>query len=264
MFCCTVRYSLSESTVFLVGEYGIPCRRVRYSLSESTVFLVGEYGIAFWVLLRGIIAAFAGLLSKLPSEPGSLAARGGANLSESTVFFVGEYGIDLLDGTVLEGTGRESRSCRRVRYSSETLACLLERYLWQRYRSPGRSQAQELITLIGVMRDGRLAGGYGILMCNPARVPDLWGTSAGHGVGDRSLSFWEPDVLPAENRPYCKHSSCFWTVVEWYRDPRGPPLYSGLGDCPNNPILSFPSPEEDIYPYIRGHSKGGLLWHTPP
>jgi hypothetical protein len=100
MFCCTVRYSLSESTVFLVGEYGIFCRRVRYSLSESTVFLVGEYGIALRVLLRGIIAAFAGLLSKLLSEPGRSAPRGGANLSESTVFFVGEYGIP----------------CRRVRY----------------------------------------------------------------------------------------------------------------------------------------------------
>src|SRR5215212_10058479 len=92
MFCCRVRYSLWESTVFLVGEYGIPCRGVRHSLWESTVFLVGEYGIALQVHLRGIIAAFAGLLSKLLSEPGRSAPRRGANLWESTVFFVGEYG----------------------------------------------------------------------------------------------------------------------------------------------------------------------------
>ena len=119
MFCCRVRYSLSGSTVFLVGGYGIPCGRVRYSLWESTVFLVGEYGIALQVHLRGIIAAFAGLLSKLLSEPGRSAPRRGANLWESTVFFVGEYGIDLSAGTVLGETGRGSRSCRRVRYSSE-------------------------------------------------------------------------------------------------------------------------------------------------
>ena len=119
------------------------CCTVRYSLSESTVFLVGEYGIALRMLLRGIIAAFAGLLSNLLSEPGRSAPRGGANLSESTVFFVGEYGIDLLAGTVLEGTGRGSRSCRRVRYSSETLACLLKRYLWENPRSLRRSETLE-------------------------------------------------------------------------------------------------------------------------
>jgi hypothetical protein len=116
MFCCRVRYSLSESTVFLVGGYGIPCRRVRYSLSEGTVFLVGEYGITLQVHLRGIIAAFAGLLSKLLSEPGRSAPRRGANLWESTVFFVGEYGIDLSAGTVLGETWRGGRSCGRVRY----------------------------------------------------------------------------------------------------------------------------------------------------
>jgi hypothetical protein len=32
--------------------------------------------------------------------------------------------------------------------------------------------------------------------------------------------------------------------VQWYRDLRGPPLSSGLGDCPNNPVLSLPSPEK--------------------
>jgi hypothetical protein len=96
MFCCTVRYSLSESTVFLVGEYGIPCRRVRYSLSESTVFLVGGYGIALRVPLRGIITAFAGLLLKLLSEAGQVGPKKGANLSAGTVFFVWEYGIFCL------------------------------------------------------------------------------------------------------------------------------------------------------------------------
>jgi hypothetical protein len=32
--------------------------------------------------------------------------------------------------------------------------------------------------------------------------------------------------------------------------------FSGLGDCPNNIILSFPSPEDAHYPYIRGHPSG--------
>jgi hypothetical protein len=193
MFCCTVRYSLSESTVFLVGEYGIPCRRVRYSLSESTVFLVGEYGIALRMLLREIIAAFAGLLSNLLSEPGRSAPRGGANLSESTVFFVGEYGIfcrrvryflsestvffvgeygiDLLAGTVLKGTGRGSRSCRRVRYSSETLACLLKRYLWENPRSLRRSETletrHEKTPLYSNSRESHLLGTPVVLVGHP-------------------------------------------------------------------------------------------------
>jgi hypothetical protein len=68
----------------------------------------------------------------------------------------------LYGSTVLGGTGRESRSCRRVRYSSETLACLSKRYLWENPRSLRRSQAQELVTIISLMMDGRLAGGYGI------------------------------------------------------------------------------------------------------
>ena len=160
--CRGVRYSLSGSTVFLVGEYGIPCRRVRYSLSGSTVFLVGEYGIALQAPLRGIIAAFAGLLSKLLSEPGRSAPRQGANLSESTVFFVGEYGIDLSAGTVLGETGRGSRSCRRVRYSSEKVACLSKRYLWENPRFLRHSQAQGSVILIRMMMDGRFVGGYGI------------------------------------------------------------------------------------------------------
>jgi hypothetical protein len=29
------------------------------------------------------------------------------------------------------------------------------------------------------------------------------------------------------------------------------PLYSGLGDCPNNLILSLPSPKRCLPPYIR-------------
>ena len=45
MFCCGVRQNLSDGTVLLVGEYGIPCWRVRYSLWGSTVKLVREYGI---------------------------------------------------------------------------------------------------------------------------------------------------------------------------------------------------------------------------
>src|SRR5918995_4166054 len=43
----------------------------------------------------------------------------------------------------------------------------------------------------------------------------------------------------------------FWILLQWYRNLRGPPLYSGLGDCPNNPILSLPSPKRCLPPYIR-------------
>jgi hypothetical protein len=44
-------------------------------------------------------------------------------------------------------------------------------------------------------------------------------------------------------------------------DLRDPPLYPGLGDCPNN--LSSPSPEySGTYQYIRGHSSGGLFIGT--
>jgi hypothetical protein len=38
--------------------------------------------------------------------------------------------------------------------------------------------------------------------------------------------------------------------------------FSGLGDCPNNIILSFPSPEETQYPYIRGHPSGWTVLDT--
>jgi hypothetical protein len=38
--------------------------------------------------------------------------------------------------------------------------------------------------------------------------------------------------------------------------------FSGLGDCPNNIILSFPSPEEAQYPYIRGHPSGWTVLDT--
>jgi hypothetical protein len=52
-------------------------------------------------------------------------------------------------------------------------------------------------------------------------------------------------------RGECIHLLCFWIGLQWYRDPRGPRLYSGLGDCPNNPILSLPSPQKMSTPYIR-------------
>ena len=113
------------------------CCRVRYCLWESTVLLVGEYGIALQVPLRGIIAAFAGFLSKLLSEPGRSAPRRGANLWESTVFFVGEYGIFcgrvryfLWESTVL--------ICRPVRYQGKPggEAVLVGEYGILRRRSP--------------------------------------------------------------------------------------------------------------------------------
>ena len=61
-------------------------------------------------------------------------------------------------------------------------------------------------------------------------------------------------------RGECIHLLCFWIGLQWYRDPRGPRLYSGLGDCPNNLILSFPSPQKLSvrHPTSRKH-KG---WHT--
>jgi hypothetical protein len=186
MFCCRVRYSLSEGTVFLVGEYGIPCRRVRYSLSEGTVFLVGEYGITLQVHLRGIIAAFAGLLSKLLSEPGRSAPRRGANLWESTVFFVGEYGIDLSAGTVLGETWRGGRSCGRVRYSSEKVVRLLKRYLWENPRFLRHSQAQESVILIRVMRITDLSEGTVFIDSESAH---LLGTPVVL-VGDPGNSCW--------------------------------------------------------------------------
>ena len=60
MFCCRVRYYLSEGTVLLVGEYGITCWKVRYCLWGSTVLLVGEYGIVAWRTNLSKNAAFAG------------------------------------------------------------------------------------------------------------------------------------------------------------------------------------------------------------
>jgi hypothetical protein len=97
---------LLGGTVFFAGEYGNACRVVRYSLLESTVMLVGEYGIAFWVSTDAKIVAFAGLSSTIISKRGGSAPRGGANLPASTVFFVRAYGIDLLASTVLRGAGR--------------------------------------------------------------------------------------------------------------------------------------------------------------
>src|SRR5215218_8731458 len=100
MFCCRVRYSLWESTVFLVGGYGIPCGRVRYSLWESTVFLVGGSGIPcgrvrYWPLgaltrnHRRICRTFV----KTALGAGQIGAKRRGE-------FVGEYGI----------------FCERVRY----------------------------------------------------------------------------------------------------------------------------------------------------
>jgi hypothetical protein len=60
MFCCRVRYYSLQSTVKLVGEYGIPCRRVRYSLWRSTLKLAGEYGIVARRAKPSKIAVFAG------------------------------------------------------------------------------------------------------------------------------------------------------------------------------------------------------------
>jgi hypothetical protein len=103
MFCWTVRYSLSEGTVLLAGQYGNACVKVRYYLPGSTVMLVGEYGILLRAPTGLEMRAFAGLLSTVVSERDGAAPSEGANLPAGTVFFAGEYGIDLLDGTVLRG-----------------------------------------------------------------------------------------------------------------------------------------------------------------
>ena len=92
MFCWTVRYSLSDGTVFLAGQYGKACRRVRYSLLGSTVKLVGEYGILLRVPTDLKISAFAGLSSTVvskrvgwPQEEGQICGPVRYSLSESTV-----------------------------------------------------------------------------------------------------------------------------------------------------------------------------------
>ena len=49
-----------------------------------------------------------------------------------------------------------------------------------------------------------------------------------------------------QDRPYCNHFTyvfgSYCSGIGIY-EVRGPPLYSGLGDCPNYLILSFPSPK---------------------
>jgi hypothetical protein len=92
MFCWTVRYSLSDGTVFLAGQYGKACRRVRYSLLGSTVKLVGEYAIPFRVPTDPEISAFAGLSLTMVSKRGGWPQKEGRIcllarqfLSESTV-----------------------------------------------------------------------------------------------------------------------------------------------------------------------------------
>ena len=47
------------------------------------------------------------------------------------------------------------------------------------------------------------------------------------------------------------------SYLQWYRDTGGPPLYSGLGDCPNNLILSLPSPKR----CARIYEQRGSLIH---
>ena len=64
--------------------------------------------------------------------------------------------------------------------------------------------------------------------------------------------------------PYCKHLSCFWIVLQWYRDLRGPPLYSELGDCPKNLILSFPSLQKVPTLVYEGIPQVDRFWHIAP
>src|SRR5215217_4357257 len=182
MFCCRVRYSLWESTVFLVGEYGIPCGRVRYSLLEGTVFLVGEYGIP----CGRVRYSLSGSTVFLVGGYGIPCGRVRYSLWESTVFFVEEYGIDLSAGTVSGETWRGGRSCGRVRYSSEKVVCLLKRYLWENPRFLRHSQAQESVILIRVMRMTDLSEGTVFIDSESAH---LLGTPVVL-VGDPGNSCW--------------------------------------------------------------------------
>src|SRR5215213_6480426 len=92
MFCWTVRYSLPDGTVFLVGRYGIPCRTVRYSLPDGTVLTSGGRVGNNHCFCRTFVNG--GLWGVQP------VSKVGADLRAGTVLLVGEYGIDLLDGTV--------------------------------------------------------------------------------------------------------------------------------------------------------------------
>ena len=63
-------------------------------------------------------------------------------------------------------------------------------------------------------------------------------------------------------RGECIHLLCFWIGLQWYRDPRGPRLYSGLGNCPNNPILSLPSPQKMSTP-VYTDTEAALFTEVP-
>src|SRR5215203_4891980 len=65
-------------------------------------------------------------------------------------------------------------------------------------------------------------------------------------------------VLAHHDRPYCNTTTyyVFGSYLQWYRDLRCPPLSSGLGDCPNNLIHSFPSPEKVPPPVYTRASYG--------
>src|SRR5215208_2761570 len=65
-------------------------------------------------------------------------------------------------------------------------------------------------------------------------------------------------ILAHHDRPYCNTTTyyVFGSYLQWYRDLRCPPLSSGLGDCPNNLIHSFPSPEKVPPPVYTRASYG--------
>jgi hypothetical protein len=50
-------------------------------------------------------------------------------------------------------------------------------------------------------------------------------------------------LFSRRDRPTYPLGLCFRIVLLWYRELRSHPLYSGPGDCPNNIVLLFTSPE---------------------
>ena len=80
---------------------------------------------------------------------------------------------------------------------------------------------------------------------------------AWNGISQKYVHMFCPQELP-----YCIHLLCFWIGLQWYRDPRGPRLYSGLGDCPNNPILSLPSPQKMPTP-VYTDTEAALFTEVP-
>ena len=140
MFCRTVRYSLSGSTVFLAGRYGKACRRVRYR----------SPGVRTRNNRR-----FCRTFVNNGSGPGSSVPKRRTNLLAGTVFFVREYGIDLLPGTVLEDNGWES--------------ILVGGYSILRKRSPGSKtlSLERLLISTAVPGTGFLAGRPGMACRSP-------------------------------------------------------------------------------------------------